>query len=290
MILQYLRTFCTVARTGSFTRAAEELGYAQSSVTTQIQKLEQEYGTVLFERFGRRMRLTHSGETLLGYATEMIRLQQESKEALATEASGTLTIGTIESLAAYFLPPLLQAFQARYPRMNLQLKPGLEPGVIQSVKDGDCDIGLILDVPFADPDLHVETVQPVELMITAQPGHRLAGLREVQYADLEQESLILTEEGCTYRALLLQGLQAAGVSYRLTCEFGSLEAIKHCVSQGLGVALLPQMAVQAELESGKLIARPLTGQPDFLVQLIRHKKKWLSEPLQEMLGILVESK
>ncbi|ARU63894.1 LysR family transcriptional regulator [Tumebacillus avium] len=288
MILQYLRTFCMVAKSGSFTRAAEELGYAQSSVTTQIQKLEQEYGVVLFERFGRKMRLTHSGEALLGYAAEMIRLHQESKEILSAQTGGTLTVGTIESLAAYFLPPLLQQFQAGHPQMNLLLKPGLEPSVIQGVKEGDYDFGLILDVPFADPDLEVQTVQRVDLMITAPPGHRLEACREVRYADLAQESLILTEEGCTYRAMLLQGLKEAGVPYRLTCEFGSLEAIKHCVIQGLGIALHPRMAVQAEIDCGKLIARPLAGHPPFYVQVIRHKKKWLSQPLQDMLGMLVE--
>lgn len=286
MILHYLQTFCTVARSGSFTKAAEELGYAQSSVTTQIQKLEAEYGSVLFERYGRKMRLTHSGEALLGYAAEMLRLQAESKEVLAAASSGTLMIGTIESLAAYFLPPVLQAFRERYPQMNLQLHPGVESSVIQGVRDGEYDLGVILDVPYTDPELHTEIVEPVELVMIMPPGHRLGAGEAVAVGDLADENLVLTEEGCTYRAFLLQGLKSAGVPYQKACEFGSLEAIKQCVRHGLRVALLPRLAVRAEEESGQLIVRPLSDAPPFATQLIWHKKKWLSQPLRDFMSQL----
>lgn len=108
MELTYLKTFREVAKWGSFTRAAETLGYAQSSITTQIQKLEESYGAVLLERFGRKMRLTMAGETLLQYADDIVRLHEESKEVLSTQSKGTLTIGTIETLAAFFLPRIFR--------------------------------------------------------------------------------------------------------------------------------------------------------------------------------------
>jgi DNA-binding transcriptional LysR family regulator len=101
----YLHTFCEVARCGSLTRAAETLGYAQSSVTTQVQKLEEQYGAVLFERYGRRMRLTQAGEVLFLYARQILALQAEARAHLSDQQTGTLTIGTIETLAAYYQGP-----------------------------------------------------------------------------------------------------------------------------------------------------------------------------------------
>jgi DNA-binding transcriptional LysR family regulator len=104
MELIYFQTFREVAARQSFTRAAEELGYAQSSVSTQIQKLENAYGVQLFERYGKQLRLTSSGEELLKLAVRMLDLYQESKETVARQAGGTLSIGTIDSLASYYLP------------------------------------------------------------------------------------------------------------------------------------------------------------------------------------------
>ncbi|MGZ4164842.1 MAG: LysR family transcriptional regulator, partial [Tumebacillaceae bacterium] len=110
MNLAFLQTFCEVAKWGSFTRAADELGYAQSSVTMQIQKLEETYGVVLVERYGRKMRLTDAGEELLRYAKQMVALYEESKASLRQQKTGTLKIGTIETVAAFYLPAILQTF------------------------------------------------------------------------------------------------------------------------------------------------------------------------------------
>lgn len=101
MELVYLHTFREIARWGSFTRAAEELGYAQPTVTAQMQKLEHSYGAPLFERFGRKLRLTQAGEVLLPYAQELIRLYGESKEVVSRQLSGPVRIGTIDTLAAF---------------------------------------------------------------------------------------------------------------------------------------------------------------------------------------------
>jgi DNA-binding transcriptional LysR family regulator len=122
----YLQTFCEVAKWGNFTRAAEALGYAQSSVTTQIQKLEEQYGAVLFERAGRKMRPTQAGEVLLPYARQILALQAEARTQLSEQQTGTITIGTIETLAAFYLPPVLQTFHDKYPKITLALQSGNE--------------------------------------------------------------------------------------------------------------------------------------------------------------------
>ncbi|MFC4099811.1 LysR family transcriptional regulator [Paenibacillus xanthanilyticus] len=287
MELTYLHTFLEVAKSGSFTQTAEKLGYAQSSVTTQIQRLEESYGAVLFERFGRRMKLTHAGEVLLGYARDLIRLHGESKEAVSAQNGGSLSIGTIETMAAFFLPPHLQAFQRAYPEMNVMLQPGSEPAIIEAVRAGELDLGVILDPPFADPDFYTIAVREEPLVIVAHPEHRLSGLGEVSIGDLAGESLILTEEGCTYRAMLLGALKEAGVGCKLSYEFGNLEAIKQCVVYGLGVALLPEIVVRQDVRLGKLSAKPFAHPAcRFYTQIIYAKRKWVSKPFRYFLELV----
>lgn len=287
MELTYLKTFREVAKWGSFTRAAETLGYAQSSITTQIQKLEESYGAVLVERFGRKMRLTMAGETLLQYADDIVRLHEESKEVLSTQSKGTLTIGTIETLAAFFLPPHLQAYRLSYPQVNIVIQPGNEPVIIESVKEGALDVGIILDPPFADPELHSCILREEELVIIASPDHRFVSFDKVQVEDLENESMILTENGCTYRAMLLKVLKHNHVNYTLSYEFGNLEAIKQCVMYGLGIALLPRIVVADAVQKGELIAVPF-AHPDckFYTQLIYAKKKWKSKAFTGFLELV----
>ncbi|NOV04650.1 LysR family transcriptional regulator [Paenibacillus planticolens] len=287
MELTYLKTFREVAKWGSYTRAAEVLGYAQSSITTQIQKLEESYGAVLVERYGRSMKLTLAGEALLQYANDIHRLHEESKEVISRQSRGILSIGTIETLAAFFLPPRLQTYRQHFPDINVMIQPGNEPFIIEAVKEGALDVGFILDPPFADPELHCSILREEELVIIASPAHRFAAAHEVQIGDLEKESFILTEEGCTYRAMLLRTLKSNQIPYSLSYEFGNLEAIKQCVMYGLGIALLPRIVVAEDIEKGRVIAVPLVH-PDFkfYTQLVYSKKKWQSKAFLGFLDVL----
>ncbi|MFC5467464.1 LysR family transcriptional regulator [Cohnella suwonensis] len=278
MELVYLRTFREVAKWGSLTKAAEELGYAQSSVTAQIQKLEEAYDAVLLERYGRKMRLTAAGESLLGYAHELVRLHEQSREHVAQQAKGTLAIGTIETLAAHFLPPYLQAYRKSFPEMNVILQPSNEPEIIEKVLDGEQDLGIILDPKFEHDDLHTIVLRREELVIAAHPDHRIAGYERIRPKDLESESLILTEDGCSYRSMLLRTLKSGQVNYRLSYEFGNQEAIKQCVIYELGIALLPRIVVAEDIRAGRMIAVPFDHpENNFHTQLIYSKKKWQSK-------------
>lgn len=287
MELTYLRTFLEVAKWGSFTRAAEVLGYAQSSITTQIQKLEETYGVVLLERYGRKMKLTIAGEALLPYANGIIKLSSESKELVSKQSKGTLSIGTIETLAAFFLPPYLQIYRQTYPDMRVIIQPANEPEIIDSVLVGSLDLGVILDPLYTHPELHSVVLREEELVIVIPANHRLSGRNQVTVQDLENESLILTEDGCSYRAMLLQALHNSQIKYRLSYEFGNQEAIKQCVSYELGVALLPRVVVADEIHKGLIKAIPFIH-PDvrFYTQLIYSKKKWQSKAFLAFLELI----
>lgn len=278
MDLNYFITFREVVKCRSFTKAAEELGYAQSSVTTQIQKLEQLYGVPLFERFGRGIRLTSAGEALLKLVLPMLELYAESKETIGSHVAGNLSIGTIESLAAFYLPPYLQQWQAEFPRNHLSLFTVNEAGLVDQVRDGSFDMGILLDRKAQYPLLDCITLREEPLVIVAKPGHPLEQLSVLTVADLQGQSFVVAEESCLYRSSFVKLLKDSGVDFRISFELGSLEAIKQCVLYGLGIALLPQIVVSDEVRKGALSVLPFTH-PElrFYIQLVYHKKKWMSQ-------------
>jgi DNA-binding transcriptional LysR family regulator len=290
MDLVYFQTFREVALRQSFTRAAEELGYAQSSVTTQIQKLEKAYGVQLFERYSKGLRLTSAGEELLKIAVQMLDLYQQSKEKLTRQGGGTLSIGTIDSLASYYLPPLIQQIRYKYSDLIIRLQPDREDLIVNKVKEGELDIGLILESKPSDPTLKWLTIREEPLVLIANSEHPLSILDNVEFGHLNGIEWIMTEDSCNYRIMLEKVLRSKGISYRVGLELGNPEAIKRCVMAGSGISLLPKMVAEEEIRRGELIALPFVH-PDIRLdlQLVIHPKKWISHALQEFIEILKSS-
>ncbi|MEK8130725.1 LysR family transcriptional regulator [Paenibacillus filicis] len=287
MDLTYLQTFREVALRQSFTRAAEELGYAQSSVTTQIQKVEKEYGVQLFERHGRGLRLTSAGEELFKIAGQILDLYQESKEKLNRQGGGTLLIGTIDSIAAYYLPPLIQQHRRSYADLSIRLYTDREDQILTKLKEGMVDIGLILEGTPTDPTLEWLTIREEPLVLITHPGHPLTAFEQVGLDQLQEMEWIMPEESCNYRMMLEKVLRTNGVMYRIGLELGNPEAIKRCVMAGSGISLLPQIVVEEEVRRGELIVLPFTH-PDIRLdlQMVIHPKKWLSHSLKEWIDRL----
>ncbi|MFD0153523.1 LysR family transcriptional regulator [Streptomyces sp. NPDC055721] len=253
MELRLLVAFEKVADVLSFTRAAADLGYAQSSVTGQIRSLETSLGVELFERLGSRIRLTEAGERLLPYARRMTELAEEARTAVATaaEPTGTIAVGTMESLTSYRLPPLLEYFHHRYPKVRLTLRPTLGDATRQALRQGTYDVGFLMEPGTEHEGLESEVLAPEPLVLVAGPGHPLAGRTGLTSADLAAAHLVGTEPGCPYRDLFEEELREWAPPFM---EFGTIEATKRGVTSGLGVALLPRVAVAAELASGTLVA------------------------------------
>ncbi|MCU6793862.1 LysR family transcriptional regulator [Paenibacillus sp. WQ 127069] len=290
MELIYLQTFREVAVRQSFTRAAEELGYAQSSVTMQIQKLEKTYEVKLFERYGRGLRLTSAGEELLKIAVQMLELYQESKEKLAKQGGGTLSIGTIDSLASYFLPPWIQHIRLQYPDLAIRLQPDREALIINKIREGEVDIGLILENKPSDPTLGWIKIKEEPLVLIANPNHPLAALSNIQLEQLNGVEWIMAEDSCNYRIMLEKVLRTHGISYRIGLELGNPEAIKRCVRVGSGISLLPRMAAEEEIQRGELVVLPF-AHPDIRLDLhmVIHPKKWMSHALSDFIEMLKSS-
>ncbi|MET9913535.1 LysR family transcriptional regulator [Streptomyces sp. NPDC006476] len=256
MEIRQLVTFQKVATLLSFTRAAEELSYAQSSVTTQIRGLESSLGTELFDRLGGRIRLTPAGEKLLEYAEQILELAEAARADVAggDGPAGTLTVGTMESITSYRMPPLLEFFHHRYPKVQLSLRPSLCAETCHALRQGTFDIGFLMEQETRHQGLETVVLAPEPLVLVSSPRHPLAARGTLSLEDLRATSVLTTEAGCAYRDLFEEELRGAETVSFL--EFGTIEAIKRGVISGLGIALLPLVTVAAEVDKGELTALP----------------------------------
>ncbi|WP_432212381.1 LysR family transcriptional regulator [Paenibacillus polymyxa] len=277
----YLQTFREVAIRESFTRAAEVLGYAQSSVTTQIQKLEKTYQVKLFERYSNnKIRLTSAGEELFKLAGQMLELFEQSKEKLAKQGGGSMTIGTMDSIASYFLPPYMQATRKEYPDLNIRLHTDREEMILHQVREGEADVGLILADDSSNPALQWITIREEPLVLIVHPNHPLIAKERIGLDDLVDAEWIMPEHTCNYRQLLERVLRANGITYRVSLELGNPEAIKRSIKTGEGISILPLMAALEEIEREELKVLPFEhGELKLEIQLVLHPKKWVSNAL-----------
>jgi DNA-binding transcriptional LysR family regulator len=280
--LRRLHAFTTVVREGSFTRAAGVMHYAQSSVTAQVQLLEQELGVPLLDRLPGRIELTAAGEVFLGYAERLLALSEEACESVRAgqEPAGTLTLSASESVLTYRLPELLRVFQDRYPKVKIELHaaslcefgPPMEAGV---------DIAISINEPINEPHLIVEQLLAEPMHAVVAPGHPLAQRKRVTAQEIADEQLLLTEHSCSYRMLFERALAEVGVRPSRTLEFASVEAIKQCSLARMGIAILPEMVVAAELRSARLVALPWPRtELRVYTQLVRRRDKWVSPAMQ----------
>ncbi|PFN05281.1 LysR family transcriptional regulator [Bacillus cereus] len=289
MEIKQLITFKTVAENLNFTQSAKILNFAQSSVTAQIKALEAELGTVLFERLGKRIFLTEAGRKFQVYAEKMIALSYEAKMVVKDEetTSGTLVIGAQESQCTYRLPSILKEFKTKFPQIKLIFKPAhSNEAVKEQLLEGKLDLAFILDECKVEDALHVESLVQEELKIVAFPNHPLLEKPIISTKELENETLLLTELGCSYRTIFEELFRAEDVYPANKIEFVSVEAIKQCVIAGLGIAILPAMVVEKDIEEGTMeeliLENPIA--PIF-TQIAWHKDKWITVPLQQFIDV-----
>lgn len=292
MEFRQLHAFFTVANTANFSRAAEILGYAQSSITTQIQLLEQELNTRLFDRLGKRVVLTDHGRCFLTYVKQILELAEEAKEAVSNSATltGTITIGAPESLCATRLPLVLQEYRRCYPQVNIILKIGAYNDFLAWLKNNSIDLALFFQREVAHPDLITFTLLAEQIAAVAGAGHHLIAKGKLEPNDLRRETVILAEQACSYRIILENILSRSGIFPETVLELGSVTAMMKCAISGLGITFLPQIAISKELENGQLVDLNWTGE-DFgmVIQLAYHKNKWLSPALKAFIDIIKKS-
>lgn len=293
MELRQIKTFVTIAKFQSFSKAALELGYAQSSITSQIQLLEQELNVRLFERLGHNITLTSQGKKLLPLAEEILKLSNDMKNIAVDlgKPSGTLIIGAVESLCVTRMPRLLKEYRSRYPDVEILIKFGPRAEFLQSLRENTIDIAFFVDQKIMDADFITVYQISEPMALLCSPRYAFAGRKSVRPEDLSGEPLILTEPCCGYRALFDSIMSKFNVKPRSVIETGNVQAIKQLVLSGMGITFLPQTAAEEELRQERLVRLNWLG-PEFHVftQALCHKSKWMSAALKAFIDLLNEIK
>jgi DNA-binding transcriptional LysR family regulator len=270
-----LRTFTAVVRTGSFTAAARELGYVQSTVTGHLQTLERRLGTRLLDRLPSGAVPTDAGARLLPYAEQLLDLETR----IATDVPygdhhpvGRVRLVAPESLCAYRLPDLLARLRVAAPDVRLALAPTGTASALATVRAGAVELALLLEPTLTAADLHLEQLGAEELTLLAAPHTRdlhNSG-RELTWTQLAQQDVLLLEDGCSYSDDVARRLLAVGQPDSRRTRFGSVEAVKRCAAAGLGWTVLPRVTAAAELRAGDLNALPGPLPPQPVVHVATH--------------------
>ena len=298
MELRDLAAFREVARHASFSQAAARLGFVQSTISAQIQSLERDIGTRLFDRLGRSVALTDAGRALLPYAERIL----EDASSAEAEVAGTLArdgelVGTVrvsapESLLTYRLPALLSRFRKVAPKVIIELKPTtigrFRGDTRRGVATGLVDVAFVLDTLLSIPGFRAVQLVREDISVVAAPGHRLAGRRHASPIDLDGDALLLPEapdSGCVYRDQFERHLAERHVTPGSKLEFAGIETVKQCVVAGMGVSALLSVAVDADIEAGRLVRLPWREPFEVYTQVVWSDHRYASPALTALIDM-----
>lgn len=289
MELKHLQTFLVLSKIKNFTKTAEYLHFAQSNITTQIQQLEEELNVKLFERLGRSITLTAKGLELVPYAEKMLTLSDDMKLKFSNQASGKIIIGASESMCIYRLPEIIKVFQAAHPDVELYIKMLDSENFTPMLASNEIDLAFVLDSPITAPSLESALQIDEDIRLFSLPTHPLTKKSKVLITDFSDIPLILTGAGCCYRKMFEKELLDASVKPKIVLETNSLQVIKQTALSGLGICLLPLLAVEKELDEKHLVAIKYATNYKICSQLIHHKDKWISPDMKYLLDTIVDS-
>lgn len=286
--LRQLEYFCSVARTGSFTKAAEELGIAQPSLSEQIAKLEKGLGAALFERLNRRIELTPLGEAILGKAQALLAdaaTLPEYFERAREGVHGPLRVGAIPTVLPYCVAPLLKGFTDLYHDVDLHVREGTTAELVGQVLDGMIDVA-VLSLPVEGAGLVMKGLFREPLYLAVPEDHPLASAESVQLRRVSKERLLILKDGHCLRDETLAVCDRARARFTGQFEADQFLTIFELIRAGFGVSIVPEMA--RSLSHGcHLIA--LEPKASRRIGYVRLERRYLSKPLEAFTGYLKES-
>lgn len=281
-----LEYFVAVADERSFTRAAERVFAAQSTVSAGIQSLERELGAALFERDAHGVRLTEAGEAVLTEARAGIQAVERMRELADDQGPlrGTVRVGIFTNLRSVDLPGIMGEFHRRHPHVDLRLgpSPGGSTGLVEDVRQGRLDIAFH-GLPDAVPDLLTRHLVDSPFLAVLPEGHPLARDRSVSLADLADDPWVDSRTGFGNRVTLDRAFAALGLTRRIPTELADLGEIPRFVASGLGVAALPELTV---IPADGAVVRPLREPVDWRLSAIARPRP--GRAAEALLALLAE--
>lgn len=284
-----LVTFKTILEMGSFQKAADKLGYTQSTVTFQIKQLEEELSLKLFEKIGRRMELTQAGKDIMPYIDMVLQgAEQISNYGKSlSEMKGTLKLAIPDSILIYTMQPFIQAFSHEAPNIQLVINSIQSGEIIQSVMDGSADIGINCEKDsYPDTIIH-KNLGTYRVLLVASPFANSNLLDFMTPHQRKPFSLICNEPDGYYQLELDKYLSEKDIALNSYMRVQSIEALKRCVMNNLGIAVVPSYSVEEELKNGSL--RQVKTELDekrFNSIYVYHKNKWISPQMKLAMSLL----
>ncbi|MHB9097309.1 MAG: LysR family transcriptional regulator [Syntrophales bacterium] len=256
MNVDQMKAFHKVAATGSFTKAAQELFLTQSAISQQIRALENEIGGRLFDRSGKRIRLTGEGEVLLTYTEKLFDLHEEIETLfgdLRTLQTGKIAVGATAVIGTYFMPTVISAYHRQYPGIEMDLRMGNSEQILRMILDREVDVG-IAGMVKKPATLNSVFIHREGLIFVCSPQNPLAVRKTVSLSDLDRIPFIWREKGTQTLALVQRWFQehATDDFPHQTLSLANMEAAKRIVEEGYGVTIIPATAARREIEAGLL--------------------------------------
>ena len=285
-----LTTFIYVAELRSFTKAADRLGFSQSTVSFQIKQMENELGCQLFERINHTVQLTEKGREVLEYAHQINRMTRELKDSMKEEtASGYIRLAMADSLCTSLLSRDFLHFRELYPNIALKIIAAGTEEMFRLINHNEADAILTLDNHIYNTEYRILQEEKVRTFFVAGADTEIASASSLSIEELLLQPFILTEKGMSYRRLLEEKLAELSLEIQPVLEIGSTELICSLVEQGAGISFLPEYVIKDRVKAGTLVCLPVSGlEIHVWKQLLYHRNKWVSPQMEKVLKYCVD--
>ena len=282
MELRNLITFIHVAELGSFTKAAEQLGYSQSTISFQIKQLEEELDCLLFERINHTITLTERGRDLVSYAHRIRELTEDFKESLdKDECTGHIHIVTPDSVCEDMIYSNYIDFHNRYPGISIKFTTADTTVMFDMLDHNEADAIITLDSHSYHSDYVIAKEEPLSMHFVTSKNSRFAGKKNIKMRDIASEPFVLTEYGQGYRRVFDKELAKKSLDITPVLEIGRTDIITRLLAQSDMISYLPDFVTKEFIESGDLCYLDVVDMNiDIWKQLIYHKNKWMSKSLK----------
>ena len=292
MQLRNLITFIHVAELGSFTKAADQLGYTQSTVSFQIKQLEEELDCLLFERINHTITLTERGQELVYYAHQVRALTDEFKEKTSREdqLAGHIRIVTPDSVCEDMVNSHYIDFHSKYPLISIQFATGDTAMLLDMLDHNEADIIITLDQHCYNKDYVIAKEEQLSMHFVTNVASKFAGKQGLSIRDISGEPFVLTEHGQGYRRVLDRELAKKHMEITPVLEIGRTDMITSILTQSNMISFLPDFATKHLVDAGVLRYLDICDvDVEIWKQLIYHKNKWLSKSLKTVIDYIKEN-
>jgi DNA-binding transcriptional LysR family regulator len=283
--IRNLITFKSIVEHNSYTKAALELQYSQSTITSHIKMLEEELGTPIFDRFGKKFVLNDVGKALYVHTLELLEVYEKIRNLPNNngEIKGELKIGVSETVTIYRLEPILKSFKKKYPKVKVSLINGNCPVLRERLYAGTIDIAITLEPEVHDENLVITSLMEEPIVFIASYDSSITKISK-SGTSLNEECIIFSEQGCSLRKSFETYLKKLEITPHNTLEFSNMEAIKQCVASNLGISVVHFISAKKMIEEGKI--KVVTCEHSFekqYIQMIHHKNKWISPAVSKFI-------